>query len=225
MDEPAHDQSQPDDSVAPPLAIPVIVEDLYCLECGYNLRGLSGDPVRCPECGYLNDLGTVAIPAQLITAALRNMETAPTMCVAAVFVVCSLGSCIGVMQLRAPSASNETRLTMIAVGAILIAGWFGAYVWMKRTFENQPGWRGILLDFHLTTVACCLIIPLSIGAYNLDLPPTSSILSVGTVSLASIFWGIRNYYAARKRIATMQRDAAVRIAKRVLAQTLRKERR
>src|SRR3989442_10695322 len=23
--------------------------DLYCLECGYNLRGLSGDPRRCPE--------------------------------------------------------------------------------------------------------------------------------------------------------------------------------
>ncbi len=28
--------------------------DLYCLQCEYNLRGLSGDPVRCPECGRLN---------------------------------------------------------------------------------------------------------------------------------------------------------------------------
>lgn len=25
--------------------------DLFCLTCGYNLRGLRGDPVRCPECG------------------------------------------------------------------------------------------------------------------------------------------------------------------------------
>lgn len=31
---------------------PASVEDidLYCLQCGYNLRGQSGDPRRCPEC-------------------------------------------------------------------------------------------------------------------------------------------------------------------------------
>lgn len=28
--------------------------DRYCRLCGYNLRGLSGDSVRCPECGKLN---------------------------------------------------------------------------------------------------------------------------------------------------------------------------
>lgn len=28
--------------------------DLPCLECDYNLRGLSGDPIRCPECGFRN---------------------------------------------------------------------------------------------------------------------------------------------------------------------------
>ena len=225
MDEPAQDQSQPDDAVAPPLAIPVIVEDLYCLECGYNLRGLSGDRVHCPEYGYLNDLGTVAIPAHMIQAALRNMETAPTMCAAAMVAAFSLGSCIGIGQVGPPGAGLDARPAVIAVGAIPIAGWLWAYVRMKRAFENQPGWRRILLDFHLTTIACCLIIPWSIGAYHLSLPLIPAVLSVGTVSLATILWGIRNYYAARKRIATMQRAAAVRIAKRVLAQTLRKHRR
>lgn len=28
--------------------------DLPCLTCGYNLRGLRGDPVCCPECGSNN---------------------------------------------------------------------------------------------------------------------------------------------------------------------------
>jgi hypothetical protein len=30
---------------------PALDRHLYCLTCGYNLRGLSGDPLRCPECG------------------------------------------------------------------------------------------------------------------------------------------------------------------------------
>jgi hypothetical protein len=30
--------------------------DWACLRCGYNLRGLVGDPIRCPECGHSNPL-------------------------------------------------------------------------------------------------------------------------------------------------------------------------
>ncbi|MGD8452219.1 MAG: hypothetical protein PVJ57_10410 [Phycisphaerae bacterium] len=29
--------------------------DLHCEGCGYCLRGLPGDPIRCPECGHEND--------------------------------------------------------------------------------------------------------------------------------------------------------------------------
>ena len=52
---------------------PALDRDLYCLTCGYNLRGLSGDPVRCPECGNLNPIGDVEIPAEIITKQLRRM--------------------------------------------------------------------------------------------------------------------------------------------------------
>jgi hypothetical protein len=31
-----------------------IDRDSRCMQCGYNLRGLFGDPVRCPECGHAN---------------------------------------------------------------------------------------------------------------------------------------------------------------------------
>ncbi|MHC4235736.1 MAG: hypothetical protein ACYSUQ_11520, partial [Planctomycetota bacterium] len=37
-------------------------EDLYCLECGYNLRGIAGDPRRCPECWYANSVADMRIP-------------------------------------------------------------------------------------------------------------------------------------------------------------------
>ena len=38
------------DPITAPDTPPALDEDLYCFTCGYNLRGLPGDPVRCPEC-------------------------------------------------------------------------------------------------------------------------------------------------------------------------------
>ena len=47
----------PDEPTSP--AVSRDDRDLYCLQCGYNLRGLSGDPRRCPECGHMNPLGDI----------------------------------------------------------------------------------------------------------------------------------------------------------------------
>src|SRR5437870_5646396 len=72
-----------------------IDEDLYCLTCGYNLRGLPCvDPARCPECGEMNPLGDVLIPAEWIRTALRAMETSPTMCVACAVLFAFVAPCI-----------------------------------------------------------------------------------------------------------------------------------
>ncbi len=35
----------------------MIDEDLYCPQCGYNLRGIPED--RCPECGFGYDRGAI----------------------------------------------------------------------------------------------------------------------------------------------------------------------
>lgn len=35
---------------------PVVANTLTCLHCGYLLRGLPGDPVCCPECGFHNSI-------------------------------------------------------------------------------------------------------------------------------------------------------------------------
>lgn len=48
--------------------------DLFCLTCGYNLRGLTGDPRRCPECGANNELCELELPAGKIAAQLKKME-------------------------------------------------------------------------------------------------------------------------------------------------------
>ncbi len=35
-----------------------------CATCGYDLHGLNGDPIRCPECGAANDLDALRRPSR-----------------------------------------------------------------------------------------------------------------------------------------------------------------
>lgn len=52
-------------------------EDIFCLHCGYNLRGLPGDPIQCPECGGRSELRDLRIPATVIARIRRRLETLP----------------------------------------------------------------------------------------------------------------------------------------------------
>lgn len=52
--------------------------DLPCNGCRYNLRGLTGDPVRCPECGALTPVLRVSLTPSDLAAYLRRMESALT---------------------------------------------------------------------------------------------------------------------------------------------------
>lgn len=201
-----------------------IDEDLYCLECGYNLRGLSGDPIRCPECGARNDLGTIAIPAIYIQKALREMETAPTGCVASAFAGATCGAVAWLV------GEIDFALWSTAIVGILVATWCATYIAMRNTYEDQPGWRRILGDFHLATLFCTVVIPLSVLAlWAVDrLHPSTGFgpvcAGVVTVSVPCLVVGLRVYAAARKRIAVMQRDAAVRMAREILGRELRRAR-
>ena len=50
-------------------------EDLRCLQCFYCLRGLPGDPVRCPECGQESSLAELReFAADLSSDELRPVD-------------------------------------------------------------------------------------------------------------------------------------------------------
>lgn len=165
-------------------------EDLYCLSCGYNLRGLSGDPVRCPECGQFNDLGTVRLPAEAIHAALRDMETAPTWCVASAVMLVAFS----------PLLLVGKQVTLI--GAILMfccmCGWFVAYREMRKDYDDRPGWRSILLYYHGAMALCLTVVLLPLGLWV--------------------------YYDTKARIALMQRNKAVRVARETIRKTMQRYR-
>lgn len=194
-----------------------IDEDLYCLTCGYNLRGLSGDPVRCPECGGYNNLGIVTLPASYIRRAHREMETLPTLCVAQV-----AGFVLSLLFTMVVWPGN---LIPILIGVGFIGAWFFTRSRVRRSFDNQPGWGGILRDFHYATLLCTALIPLFFTSLYLGLElrvvPLGPAILLSLILAASAFiLGLRIYHAARQRMDVMQREAAVRIAKEHLRRSL-----
>lgn len=187
-------------------------EDLYCVFCGYNLRGLTGNPTRCPECGGFNDRSVIAVPAQFIRGELRKMETAPTTCVG-VSVIASLLvlPLLFLGELIAPCL-------IIACAALL---WLPPYFYMKKVFDNQHGWRSILLDFHLATacwvagffVPMSVLIPWGSAPRSPAIPPVIAglccLVAVGFFPL-----GMFIYRKGQKQIDILQRHKAVALVQR-----------
>jgi hypothetical protein len=198
-------------------------EDLYCLTCGYNLRGLVGDPIRCPECGAANDLGTALIPAARIREALERMETAPTGCVAAAVIAATV---VASRLLTAAPAFAVSCGLLYLCGC----GWWLGYAKMKAGYADQPGWRRVLLDFHLTTLLFLSGIPATMIAYWICAKPVNQFpdgLAVTTflLSIPLAWLGLHRYRHTRERIAAMQRDRAVQLARDTLRKSLQTPRR
>ncbi|MCH7703526.1 MAG: hypothetical protein IIB61_00305 [Planctomycetes bacterium] len=194
-----------------------IVENIYCLQCGYNLRGLSGDPVRCPECGEKNSLGSAAIPARHIERALRSMETAPTWCVAF-----SLPT--GLFLALASSGIEQASLCL-AASAVCILIWWWLCRLTRTEFDGQPGWRKILISFHVaaafsifeTCAVASAVVTLGRGSEAMDI-----YLALPIIGIPLLIWGWQIYQRARDELRSMQRDTAVRIAKGKMYSALRR---
>ena len=61
-----------------------LCEERVCRECGYDLRGCAGDPVRCPECGTTSSLAGLMVAERRIVAALIQLEELPVLCVSCI---------------------------------------------------------------------------------------------------------------------------------------------
>lgn len=207
--------------------------DLYCLECGYNLRGLSGDPRRCPECGHWNPVGDLEIPAEFIAAQLRRMETAPAACVAMALLAAVFLFPVGLVVV-------ETSRHGPQLGAILCCGlplvvsivvWILAASVFRTSCMGNPNWVAALRLYHTYGLLLCIVIA------GLILAGTGNALSVrsggparfGTITdaivgLAAIaaavavlvVLGQRAHRRLRAIIEPMQRDVAVKIARQRL---------
>jgi hypothetical protein len=110
--------------------------DLYCLNCGYNLRGLSGNPIRCPECFHENARADLHCPPAEVQRRVRRMHRWADFCVLVAFLII----------ISLVSAALQRELSCLACGMVVLpVVWAGSAIMFERACLSQAGWLGILL--------------------------------------------------------------------------------
>ncbi len=198
-------------------------EDLFCLRCGYNLRGLSGDPCTCPECGAGNVLADLRIPAKVIAAQLYKMETLPTVCVAGM-----VGFAAGFVI---------TVHGGMPCGVVLLVP--APFVWVVAVYRFgvacgfKPGWVAVLAWYHLPVVillGLCLSL-VTVAPFVPDRIFYIVITACGVLGACVVIGRKRRAYGpdrfsgvygyAKKRLDAFCREFAVQAAKGETPQVMR----
>lgn len=126
-------------------------QDVYCLNCEYNLRGLPGDPVRCPECGQTFDRDELDVSPLAVANRLSRLENIAT------FSAMLLGG--GVLGLAIGASGVEKGMCCSATALVVgLPLWGIAAVQFKRLSADAVGWLGALLGFQVRTAAVFLAI-------------------------------------------------------------------
>ncbi|MBU0637398.1 MAG: hypothetical protein KKB50_00920 [Planctomycetes bacterium] len=199
--------------------------DLFCLECGYNLRGLPGDPIRCPECGFQNPVGDVELPAAVIAAQLKQMETAPAVSVLALLF---LGPSVYLLvELALEGAGGEVGCPLTAT-LIVVGAFAGEVARFRSACQGQPGWLAALVRYQLVAfalIAAVVSVIVVVPAYLLNSGVTrrsatverlacfSGPLAAGVLGLG--LWRLLPpiYRWVKAPMERLQRDVAVKIAR------------
>jgi hypothetical protein len=121
---------------------PTVEIDVACDSCGYNLRGLSGQWVRCPECGQQRSWESIE--------SLRLQRDADTQSHA-------LAREARLRDARISRAETGVQLCALAIGGFLLAGFFylaapDFFKGILRPMMLTSGliWLVGLLTFHWT---------------------------------------------------------------------------
>lgn len=198
--------------------------DIFCLNCGYNLRGHSGDPVRCPECGHSNPLTDMEVPAELMARAFRRMETGAALCGAT---MCALFywllPLLAVMLFQShPPLSLFVWVFIFAALVASVVFWIVGVFLFRASCGGKQGWFGALLRFN---ALACLVVGMVVSVLVLILwcslvvrasrpgIPVTDILLVIVCAPGLVFGSVVLYRRAKRMIHRLQRETAAHYAR------------
>ncbi len=213
--------------------------DLYCLTCGYNLRGLTGDPRRCPECGGLNPVGDVMLPAAIITEQLQRMETAPAFCLAALLAAAAFCAVFALL-LSDQARIGEIVPCMVVLLSLLAMAWGVSVDRFRVSCMSKPGWQAALVRYHVWGLGLVLAVfgptasimwaASSVApSYQMMIALPAFMLSAAALGLVTV-WPrppliARMYARAREDLDVLQREVAVTLARDRTRKALHRQRR
>ncbi len=138
--------------------------DAFCPGCGYNVRGLAGDPIRCPECGTRYARSELRRPKQpLVMTRLercqRNLKASADLC--------ALATLPGLLALWVLFTGDDLRFAPLPIGIAPVNTWpvalTSATVWLigcilfATRCWGLRGWVRALAIYHLTAAPVMLI--------------------------------------------------------------------
>lgn len=159
--------------------VETILRDLACPKCDYNLRGLSGDVVECPECGMVCDVGKIV--SMRWTRPWHEAPRLMTASMPAAWIYASLIAVVFYMPWGRRGGDTWMGMTLIIFGAI--GGWIGLMAWAHHTLGGVEGLVTAALG-HLAALlmvggaGCFLGGMLSLAV----LAPTVALLPVGMIA-------------------------------------------
>lgn len=197
-----------------------IGRDLYCLKCGYNLRGLpAGEHARCPECGYDNPLSLASVPAEEIRRALQKLELMPVafLTFTAIAVWAAVLAVVWQVRETGPTLCVATAAMM----ALLCA--FACLMMFRYQSKHNANWLGAFLRYQITGAVAVFVLSMPalvvFIAINLDwrsskVDSVSFVAVLAGVLLMMLFGFVARPLSrfAKAPMQQMQRERAVQIA-------------
>lgn len=185
----------------PPTEEPIDV-DIPCPACGYNLRGLPGDLIRCPECGA-RSLRRSVWQAMLRRHGQMHFADPPILAFLCAWVTLAFGA---ISLIVGPVWSWVHPLTALA-----LAGLATGAARFRRQTRARPGWWIVLLAylfagcaFPISTFAGVMtgFSMIIMGIYgDSNRAMVLGIIFVASVGLAAAAWAATGF--ASKRIKRM----------------------
>lgn len=197
---------------------------MFCLNCGYNLRGHSGDPIRCPECGHTNQLADLAVPGELIARALRRMETGAALCGATMCALLYWLLPVLAVMLFQPRPPLPLFVWVFVFAAIVasVVFWVVGVFFFRASCGGKRGWFGALLRFN---ALACLIAGMCVSVIVLILwcslvvkasrpaTPVVEIIFVIVCVPGLLLGSVWLYRRAKRMIHRIQRETAARYSR------------